>query len=442
MSQTSTKTVQNNDRSEAVYKEAVKYLPGGVNSPVRAFNAVGGTPVFAKKGKGSKLTDIDGNTYIDYVCSWGPLIMGHSSDVALDGVMEVMQSGSTFGMPTAIEVDVAKLITEAVPAIEMVRMVSSGTEATMSALRLARAYTGRDKIIKFQGCYHGHSDGLLIKSGSGTLSNNVPTSDGVPANIIKDTLVAEFNDMSSVTSLVEANDGQVAAVIIEPIPGNMGLVEAKEGFLQALRDYTKEKGILLIFDEVISGFRIGLGGAGERYGITPDLVCLGKIIGGGMPVGAYGGSSEIMSMIAPLGGVYQAGTLSGNPVAMKMGLNVLSHLKDNPGIYTYLEDLAKKLEAGFKKNLTELGMKAVTVSRVGGMVCQFFCKGPVETYEQVMQSDTELYGRYFNAMLQMGVLLPPAQYECMFLSAAHTYEDVEKTIRCHYEAMKQIKTKS
>lgn len=302
----------------------------------------------------------------------GPLILGHGSDVALDGVMEVMKDGSTFGMPTEIEVVLAKKIVEAVPAIEMVRMVSSGTEATMSALRLARAYTNKNKIIKFEGCYHGHSDCLLIKSGSGTLTNNVPTSDGVPENVIKDTLVATFNDIESVKTLVNQNKDQVAAIIIEPIPGNMGLVEAKEGFLKELRAYTKEKGILLIFDEVISGFRIGYGGAGERYNIEPDIVCLGKIIGGGMPVGAYGGRKEIMSLIAPLGGVYQAGTLSGNPVAMKMGLNVLEHLNNNPDIYHYLESLAKKLEEGYIGNLDKLGITNVTINRVGAWYASSF----------------------------------------------------------------------
>lgn len=429
---------KNQSKSHEIYTEACKYIPGGVNSPVRAFNAVDATPIVASSGQGSKLTDIEGITYIDYVCSWGPLILGHSSDIALQGVMEVLKNGSTFGMPTAIEVEVAQLIAEVVPAIEMVRMVSSGTEATMSALRLARGYTGKDKIIKFEGCYHGHSDGLLIQSGSGTLSNNIPTSEGVPDNIIKDTLVATYNDMASVEALIQANENEVAAIIIEPIPGNMGLIEQQDDFLHKLRKFTKEKGILLIFDEVISGFRIEMGGAGAFYNVEPDMVCLGKIIGGGMPVGAYGGKREIMNCIAPLGGVYQAGTLSGNPVAMKMGLNVLKHLRANPNLYKYLTDLAKQLEKGFKDNLESLGIDDVTVNRVGGMVCQFFAKGPISTYEAVKQSDTRKYAAYFRVMLAQGILLPPAQYECMFLSTAHTYEDIDLTIRCHYEAMRQV----
>lgn len=426
------------DQSQKNFEEACQYIPGGVNSPVRAFGSVGSTPIFVDKAKGAKLVDVDGQEYLDFVCSWGPLILGHASDIASQGIMEAISKGTTYGMPTAIETDLAKLIVETTPA-EMVRMVSSGTEATMSALRLARGYTGRDKIIKFQGCYHGHSDGLLVKSGSGALTGGVPTSQGVPASIVSTTLVADYNDIDSVKALIEANKGEVAAVIIEPIPGNMGLVESKDNFLQDLRKLTLDHGIVLIFDEVISGYRIGLSGASGYYDIEPDMICLGKIIGGGMPVGAYGGKKEIMSCIAPLGGVYQAGTLSGNPVAMKMGLNVLSHLKNHPEAYTYLESLAVQLEAGFNQNLKDLGIDHVTVNRIGGITCQFFAKGPVDSYDQVMTSNTDQYALYFNEMLSQGILLPPAQYECLFLSTAHTKEDIDHLLACHYKAMKKVK---
>ena len=428
----------NHSQSKKSFEQACKYIPGGVNSPVRAFGSVGTTPVYVKEAQGAVITDVDGNDYIDYVCSWGPLILGHSSKVASEGVAEAIGKGTTYGMPTDIETSLAKVVTEAFEAIDMVRMVSSGTEATMSALRLARGYTGRDKIIKFEGCYHGHSDGLLVKSGSGALTGGVPTSQGVPASIVEHTLVATFNDIESVRSLVAANKDQVAAIILEPIPGNMGLVEAGKGFLEALRVLTEEEGIVLIFDEVISGFRIGLSGAAGYYGVQPDMVCLGKIIGGGMPVGAYGGKKEIMACIAPLGGVYQAGTLSGNPIAMKMGLNVITYLRDNPGLYSELAGKARKLEEGFNDNLKALGIHGVTINRVGGMLCQFFAEGPIDSYRQVMKANTDQYAYYFNAMLSQGILLPPAQYECLFLSEAHTEEQLNATIQCHYEAMSQV----
>ncbi len=343
-------------QSKTLYEEALKYIPGGVNSPVRAFGSVGRSPIFVEKGKGSKLTDVDGNTYIDYVCSWGPLILGHDADVSKAGIMEAIGMGTTFGMPTSVETALAKIIVESIKPIEMIRMVSSGTEATMSALRLARGYTKRDKIIKFEGCYHGHSDGLLVKSGSGTLTGGIPTSAGVPESVVNDTLVAEFNSLPSVEELITRHPDEIAAIIVEPIPGNMGLIEAKEGFLEGLRKLTSLHGIVLIFDEVISGFRIGFGGASEYYDIDPDLVCLGKIIGGGMPVGAYGGKKAIMSHIAPLGDVYQAGTLSGNPIAMRMGLNVVTFLKQHPEAYDRLSALATELVQGFRKNIDELSM--------------------------------------------------------------------------------------
>lgn len=426
-------------QSEKMYQEACQVIPGGVNSPVRAFLAVDMTPIFIEKAEGSKIIDVDGHEYIDYICSWGPLILGHSSKIALEGVAESLIKGTTYGMPTEIETSVAQLVVEALPSMEMVRMVSSGTEATMSALRLARAYTKKDKIIKFEGCYHGHNDGLLVKSGSGTLTSGIPTSEGIPASIVEDTLVATFNDIDSVKELVKSYKNQIAAIIVEPIPGNMGLIAEKNNFLKELRVLTLREGIVLIFDEVISGFRIGFGGAQVLYGIEPDLTCLGKIIGGGMPVGAYGGKKELMEMIAPSGGVYQAGTLSGNPIAMKMGLNVLSYLKEHRESYDRLEHIAKAIEKGFLDNIRQLEMQSVTINRIGGMLCQFFAKGPIETYEQVMRADTQQYAVYFKAMLEQGILLPPAQYECLFISLAHTEADIEQTVQCHYHAMKQVK---
>lgn len=427
------------EKSKQYYEQACDYIPGGVNSPVRAFGSVGRTPIFIDYAKRARIVDVDGQTYLDFVCSWGPLILGHASEIASEGIQEAIERGTTYGMPTNIETKLAKLIVETT-SIDKVRMVSSGTEATMSALRLARGYTKRDKIIKFQGCYHGHSDGLLVKSGSGALTGGVPTSEGVPVSTTSTTLVAEFNDIDSVKALIEANKDEIAAVIIEPIPGNMGLVKAKKGFLEMLRTLTKQEGIVLIFDEVISGYRMGLSGASGYYGIEPDMICLGKIIGGGMPVGAYGGKEEIMSCIAPLGGVYQAGTLSGNPVAMRMGLNVLTHLKEHPEVYDHLETLAIQLEEGILKNLTDLNIEHVSVNRIGGITCQFFAKGPIESYEQVMTSDTTQYAYYFNEMLEQGILLPPAQYECLFLSAAHSKADIEEFLSCHYNAMKKVKT--
>lgn len=426
-------------RSKELYEEAVQYLPGGVNSPVRAFQSVGMPPIFAARGDGAKLWDEDGNEYIDYVCSWGPLLLGHNSPIALDGILEALHTGTTFGMPTAIEIELAKEIVTAYKPIELVRMVNSGTEATMSAIRVARGYTGRDRIIKFEGCYHGHSDGLLVKSGSGTLTAGIPTSEGVPKGIIENTLVSEFNNLDHVRTLFETYKDEIAAIIVEPIPGNMGLIEAQSGFLQGLRELCNEYGTILIFDEVISGFRIAYAGAQEYYKVKPDMVCLGKIIGGGMPVGAYGGRKVIMEKVAPLGGVYQAGTLSGNPLAMKMGLNVIRHLKKNPSIYTELTSKAKKLEEGFNNNLKALDMNTVTVNRVGSMLCQFFASGPVDSYEKVMRSDTKLYAEYFKGMLKEGILLPPAQYECMFLSTEHSEDLLNDTIRAHYNSMKKVK---
>ncbi|HEY5557853.1 glutamate-1-semialdehyde 2,1-aminomutase [Acetobacterium sp.] len=428
----------NREKSEKLFIEAEKVIPGGVNSPVRAFKSVNMAPVFIDRGKGSKIYDVDGNEYTDYICSWGPLILGHASPVYFDGIQEALEKGTSFGAPTAIEVDMAKLMTQAYPSMEMVRMVSSGTEATMSALRVARGFTGRDKIIKFEGCYHGHADGLLVKSGSGTLTFGVPTSSGVTPGTARDTLVATYNDIESVKALFRENPGEIAAIIVEPVAGNMGVVPPDMDFMKGLREITESEGTVLIFDEVITGFRLAYGGAQEVFGIKPDMTTLGKIIGGGMPVGAYGGRRDIMETVAPLGGVYQAGTLSGNPIAMKMGMNTLTYLRDHPEIYVELEEKAKLLEAGFKANIKKTGVKAQMV-RVKGMTCLFFTDQPINGYKAVMTSDTNAYTRYFKSMLDAGNLLPPAQFEGIFLSTAHTIEDIQKTIEDNYQALKNLK---
>nr|WP_138206714.1 glutamate-1-semialdehyde 2,1-aminomutase [Haloimpatiens lingqiaonensis] len=421
--------------SEKLFEEAQKYIPGGVNSPVRAFRSVGLNPIFIEKGKGCKIKDVDGNEYIDYICSWGPLMLGHSNEELLEGIEEVVSKGTSFGVPTEIEVKMAKFIVEAYPSVDMVRMVNSGTEATMSALRVARGYTNRNKIVKFEGCYHGHSDALLVKSGSGTITFGVPTSPGVPADTVKDTLVCRYNDMESVKEVFQKYGDDIAAVIVEPVGGNMGVVPGKKEFLQGLRDITKEYGAVLIFDEVITGFRIAFGGAQEVYGIEPDMTCFGKIIGAGLPVGAYGGKKEIMEMVSPVGPVYQAGTLSGNPLAMHMGYKNLNILKNNKHIYDELEQKAIKLEKGINENIKKLGIKA-TVVRFKAMLCLFLAEGPFDNFQEVMKCDTEKYAVYFKEMLDRGILLPPAQFEAMFLSAAHGDEELEYTIKCNYEALK------
>ncbi|KYH28140.1 MULTISPECIES: glutamate-1-semialdehyde 2,1-aminomutase [Clostridium] len=425
-------------KSEELFKEAVKYIPGGVNSPVRAFGSVGMSPIFIEKAEGSKIYDIDGNEYIDYICSWGPLILGHSKKELIEGVEDIVKRGTSYGVPTKIEVEMAKLIVEAYSSVDMVRMVNSGTEATMSALRLARGYTKRNKILKFEGCYHGHSDALLVKSGSGTITFGVPTSPGVPEDTVKDTLVCRFNDIEAVRKIFEEQGKEIAAVIVEPVSGNMGVVPAKEEFLKELREITKEYGTVLIFDEVITGFRLSYGGAQEVYGIKPDLTCFGKIIGAGLPVGAYGGRREIMECVSPLGPVYQAGTLSGNPLAMHMGYKNLNILKNNKNIYKELEDKAIKLEKGFNKNIKELGIKA-TVVRFKSMLCLFFGEGPFENYDDVSKCDTKKYAVYFKEMLNRGILVAPSQFEAIFLSDAHNDEDIQKTIKANYEALYKVR---
>ncbi|MGL5711850.1 MAG: glutamate-1-semialdehyde 2,1-aminomutase [Paraclostridium sp.] len=427
--------MRNNEKSLKIYEEATKYIPGGVNSPVRAFKSVGLDPVFIDKAEGCKIWDVDGNEYIDYICSWGPLMLGHSPKEIVDGIEDVIRKGTSYGVPTAIEVEMAKLVVEAYPAIDQVRMVNSGTEATMSALRVARAHTNRNKILKFEGCYHGHSDALLVKSGSGTITYGVPTSPGVPEDVVKDTLVTKYNDIEATRAMFEEHGHEIAAVILETVAGNMGVVSGTKEFIQFLRDITKEYGTVLIFDEVITGFRLAYNSSVGYFGIEPDMACFGKIIGAGLPVGAYGGKKEIMDMVSPVGPVYQAGTLSGNPLAMYMGKKNLEILRDNPQIYAELERKAIKLEEGLKANVEKLGLN-YTVNRAGSLVCLFFAEGHINNYDDVMKCDVPMFNKYFEELLNRGVLLAPTQFEAMFLSNAHTDEIIEETIQASYEALK------
>jgi glutamate-1-semialdehyde 2,1-aminomutase len=425
------------EKSKQLFEEAKKYIPGGVNSPVRAFKSVGGDPLFIKRGSGSKFWDADGNEYIDYIGSWGPHLFGHNPPFIIDALKTAIENGTSFGAPTELEVEMAKLITKLVPSVEMVRMVNSGTEATMSAVRAARGYTGREKFIKFEGCYHGHADYFLIKAGSGALTLGVPTSPGVTKGNAADTLLADYNDINSVKKLVSSNKNEIAAIIIEPIAGNMGVVKVKDDFIKELRAICDEEKIVLIFDEVMTGFRVAAGGAQEVLGIKPDLSTFGKIIGGGLPVGAFGGKREIMEKIAPSGPVYQAGTLSGNPLAMAAGYAALKHIKDNPGIYKELEEKSSYLENGFKENLNSVG-KNYAMNRVGSMMCLFFVDGVVDDFKSAIKSDTVLYGKYFHEMLTHGIYLAPAQFEALFVSTAHTKEDLDKTIKANKESLAEI----
>ncbi len=412
-------------RSENMFEEAKKIMPGGVNSPVRAYQAVHRSPLFIDHAKGSKIVDVDGKEYIDYVCSWGPGILGHADDRVIKAVQDACQKGLTFGAPTEKETILAELVQEIMPSMEMMRLVNSGTEAVMSAIRVARGYTGRDKIVKFRGCYHGHSDGLLVKAGSGALTQAVPDSLGVPADYTKNTLVAEYNDIDSVKQLFEQYGKEIATVVVEPVAANMGVVPPKQGFLEDLREITQQYGALLIFDEVITGFRLSLGGAQEYYGITPDLTTLGKIIGGGMPMAAYGGRREIMEKVAPLGGVYQAGTLSGNPIATTAGITTLRILKKNADhIYPQIAEATRQLADAARDTFGD----RVQVNYVGSLMSVFFTKEPVVDYNSVTASDTEAYAAYFNAMLQQGIYLAPSQFEAMFVSAVHSKEDLARTI--------------
>lgn len=426
------------DKSIKLYQEAVKSIPGGVNSPVRAFKSVGGNTRFIERGEGSKFYDVDGNEYIDYIGSWGPHLFGHNPAFIKDALKEAIEKGVSFGAPTEIEIKMAEVIKELVPSIELVRMVNSGTEATMSAIRLARGYTKRDKIIKFEGCYHGHGDSFLIKAGSGALTFGVPTSPGVTEGTAKDTLTATFNDLESVKKLVSENKDQVAAVILEPIAGNMGVIKGTDEFVNGLKQLCENEGIVLIFDEVMTGFRVAPGGAQELMGIKPDLTTFGKIIGGGLPVGAFGGKKEIMETVSPVGPVYQGGTLSGNPLAMSAGHAALKHIKDNPNIYDLLEEKSVKLEKGIRENLAKLG-KNYWVSRIGSMSCMFFTEQEVKDFSGATSSDTELYGKYYQEMLNRGIYLAPAQFEAMFVSTEHTDQDIEKTIKAHYDSLSAIK---
>lgn len=412
-------------RSENMFEEAKKIMPGGVNSPVRAYQAVHRSPLFIDHAKGSKIVDVDGKEYIDYVCSWGPGILGHADDRVIKAVQDACEKGLTFGAPTEKETILAELVQEIMPSMEMMRLVNSGTEAVMSAIRVARGYTGRDKIVKFRGCYHGHSDGLLVKAGSGALTQAVPDSLGVPADYTKNTLVAEYNDIDSVKQLFEQYGKEIATVVVEPVAANMGVVPPKQGFLEDLREITQQYGALLIFDEVITGFRLSLGGAQEYYGITPDLTTLGKIIGGGMPMAAYGGRREIMEKVAPLGGVYQAGTLSGNPIATTAGITTLRILKENADhIYPQIAEATRQLADAARDTFGD----RVQVNQVGSLMSVFFTKEPVVDYNSATASDTEAYAAYFNAMLQQGIYLAPSQFESMFVSAVHSKEDLARTI--------------
>jgi glutamate-1-semialdehyde 2,1-aminomutase len=423
-------------KSEQAFEAAKKVIPGGVNSPVRAYRSVGLTPVYVERGAGSRIYDIDGNEFIDYIGSWGPLIMGHAHPEVVEALKKTAERGTSFGAPTEIETTMAELVCERVPSIEVVRMVNSGTEATMSAIRLARGFTGRDKIVKFEGSYHGHADSLLIKAGSGVATLGLPDSPGVPAGVAANTITVAYNDLASLQLAFEKFGEQIAAVIVEPVAGNMGVVPPLPGFLEGLRKTTKQYGSLLIFDEVMTGFRVGYHCAQGRYGITPDLTCLGKVIGGGLPVGAYGGRRDIMERIAPSGPIYQAGTLSGNPLAMTAGYVTLK-LLGAPGVYDELERKSARLEAGFAANAARHGI-ASTINRVGSMLCPFFTDDTVIDYASAKTSDLARFSRYFGHMLDLGVSLAPSQFEGMFISAAHTDEDIEATITAHDEALRLL----
>ena len=413
-------------RSEKLFEEAQRYLPGGVDSPVRAFKAVGGTPPFIARGQGSRIYDEDGNEFIDYVCSWGPLILGHSHPQVVEALKQAVERGTTFGAPTELEVTLARMISSAIPSIEMIRFVNSGTEATMTALRLARAFTGRDKVIKFAGGYHGHADGLLVKSGSGLATLSLPGSPGVPASYAQNTLVAPYNNIEAVAQIFQSYPGEIAAVIVEPVAANMGVVPPQPGFLENLRSLTGDYGALLIFDEVITGFRVAYGGAQTIFGITPDLTCLGKIIGGGLPVGAYGGKREIMEMMAPVGPVYQAGTLSGNPLAMTAGIEMLKVLCQ-AGIYERLEKAASRLEEGIAQVVSSLNFR-LNISRFASLLTIFFSDNVAVDFESVSAADTTLFGKFFQQLLTRGIYWPPSQFEAAFVSVAHSDEDIQYTI--------------
>ena len=422
------------ETSSQLYAKAQKVMPGGVNSPVRAFNAVGGEPLFIKSAKGCTITDEDGNEFIDYVSSWGPLIFGHAHPSIVEAITRQAELGSSYGASTELEIELAEKVVNAVPSIDVVRMVNSGTEAVMSALRLARGITGRDKIIKFEGCYHGHGDSLLVKAGSGLASLGIPECPGIVSSLAEKTLNLPFNDTEQVRKMFAEEGGEVAALIVEPVAGNMGAIPPAPGFLETLREETKKAGSLLIFDEVITGFRVSLGGAQNLFGVIPDITCLGKIIGGGLPVGAYGGSKEVMDHISPVGSVYQAGTLSGNPLAMAAG-NVMLDLLSEPRVYDLLEKKSKKLCDGLQKNVHELGISA-QFTRVGSMFSMFFTDQIIKNFDSVKTCDTEFFKRYFNALLEEGVYIAPSQFEVGFMSAIHSDEEIDQTIAVSLKALK------
>jgi glutamate-1-semialdehyde 2,1-aminomutase len=422
-------------KSAKLFKEALELIPGGVNSPVRAFTSVSRTPLFIKKARGSKLWDVDGNEYIDYVGSWGPMILGHANPEILRAVKKAANDGTSFGAATEREVEMAELISTIMPSVEMVRMVNSGTEATMSAIRLARAFTGKDKIIKFEGCYHGHADSFLIKAGSGAMTLGIPDSPGVPAAIGTATLTARYNDLMSVENLLAAHPGEIAGLIVEPVVGNMGCVPPAEGFLEGLRSLCTKHGIVFIMDEVMTGFRVALGGAQQLYGIKPDLTTLGKIIGGGLPVGAYGGKKEIMKLVAPSGPMYQAGTLSGNPLAMAAGIQMIKMLSRKRNIYAQLERKSAKLERGLQAIIDKRSLP-LTQNRVGSMFTLFFTKERVVNYETAKKSDTKKFASYFSSMLEQGIYLAPSQFEAGFMSAAHSDNDIDRTISAAEKALR------
>ncbi|WP_410771853.1 glutamate-1-semialdehyde 2,1-aminomutase [Fontibacillus sp. BL9] len=421
--------------SKQAFEEAKQVLPGGVNSPVRAYKSVGLTPIYVERGVGSRIYDIDGNEYIDYVGSWGPLIMGHAHPEVVSALQATAAKGTSFGAPTLLETKMAKLVAERVPSIDVVRMVNSGTEATMSAIRLARGYTGRNKILKFEGSYHGHADSLLIKAGSGVATLGLPDSPGVPEGVAANTITVPYNDLESAELAFQRFGTEIAGVIVEPVAGNMGVVPPQPGFLEGLRRLTTEHGSLLIFDEVMTGFRVHIQCAQGRFGVTPDLTCLGKVIGGGLPVGAYGGKREIMEQIAPNGPIYQAGTLSGNPLAMTAGFSTLSLL--TPEVYDRLELLSAKLAAGFAANAKEKGIPC-TINRVGSMVCPFFTDSEVINFETAKSSDLDLFRRYFAAMIEEGINIAPSQFEGMFVSGVHTEADIDATIEAHRRALQKL----
>jgi len=424
-------------KSHRLYKRACELIPGGVNSPVRAFRAVGGNPIFIDRGKGSKIYDVDGNAYIDYVLSWGPLILGHSHPKVVNALKKAAEKGTSYGAPTPLEIELAESVLKVYPSMDKVRMVNSGTEATMSAIRVARGFTGRDKIIKFEGCYHGHADGLLVKAGSGATTFGVPDSPGVPKSYAKNTITLPFNDIAALQSVIKNEWKSVACVIIEPVVGNIGCVLPKPGFLESLRKMTKKFGIVLIFDEVMTGFRVAFGGAQAYYGITPDMTCLGKVIGGGLPVGAYGGKKEIMSMVSPEGPVYQAGTLSGNPLAMTAGIETLRILsKENT--YNKLESTGALLEEGLADAARKAGVKT-RFYRAGTMFCTYFTNTDVIDYKTAKTSDTARFSRFFSAIIKKGIYIAPSQFEAGFISLAHTEKDIEKTVKAAYESLVEIK---